>query len=345
MNLDEKSSYLKELFKDFTFDFVSFASNTKSYRNKLELAIFHQDDEIHYAMFEGKKKYIVKECKIANEKIQDLMPLVLKALNSNKALKERLFGVEFLSTKLDMSLTLLYHKDIEQIKTELNKFSESLNLKLIARSRGKKLVFKDEILKQELEIYNKKYHYVYTNECFCQANTYINEKMIEWLLKELKDEKKRDLLELYCGYGNFTLPLSFIFERVVATELSKKNIEFALKNCELNGVKNIKFLRLSSEDFSKAIKKEREFFRLRDVNLDEFYFSHILLDPPRAGLSKEVETLAKNYENIIYISCNPQSLRQNLEHLKEYELKKLALFDQFVDTKHIECIAILKRKV
>ena len=96
-------------------------------------------------MFEGKKKYIVKECKIANEKIQALMPLVLKALNSNKALKERLFGVEFLSTKLDMSLTLLYHKDIEQIKTQLNKLSENLNLKLIARSRGKKLVFKDEI--------------------------------------------------------------------------------------------------------------------------------------------------------------------------------------------------------
>lgn len=59
-----------------------------------------------------------------------------------------------------------------------------------------------------------------------------------------------------------------------------------------------------------SFKKEREFFRLKDIDLDNFNFSHILVDPPRAGLDKSVIDLIKNYENIIYISCNPISLKE-----------------------------------
>ncbi|WP_297192251.1 tRNA (uridine(54)-C5)-methyltransferase TrmA [uncultured Campylobacter sp.] len=343
--LNEKIAYIKKLFEDFKeIQIQSFSSPTKSYRNKAEFAIFHKDDDIFYAMFDGKKKYIIKDFEIANDKIKTAMPTVLNALNSNKKLKEKLFAIEFLSTKFDISVTLLYHKNIDLIKKELENFSLELKLKIIARSKGKKLVFNGEILKQELDIFEKKYYYLYSNECFIQANTFINEKMIEWILTELKTQDKKDLLELYCGYGNFTIPLSFVFDNILATEVSKKNIEFALENCKLNNTKNINFARLSSEELNKAINKERSFFRLKNVNLDDFSFSHILVDPPRAGLSKDVVNLVKKYENIIYVSCNPKSLKDNIKDIDTHELKKLAIFDQFANTEHIECIAILKKK-
>ncbi|EAJ4451071.1 tRNA (uridine(54)-C5)-methyltransferase TrmA, partial [Campylobacter coli] len=183
----------------------------------------------------------------------------------------------------------------------------------------------------------------FNNDCFIQPNTSINEKMITWVCENLKTQERKDLLELYCGYGNFTLALAIFFNNVLATEISKSNINFALLNCKINNISNIHFTRLSSEELSQALKKEREFFRLKDIDLDNFNFSHILVDPPRAGLDKSVIDLIKNYENIIYISCNPISLKENLKELAlTHKVEKFALFDQFVNTPHLECGVLLK---
>ena len=323
-----------------------FSSKDKHYRTRAEFSIFH-DENANYAMFDQntKKKYIIDSFDIADEKICSLMPILLKHINKNQNLKNKLFGVEFLATKLDISVTLLYHKDILEIKNELNSLSDELNLKIIARSKNKKLIFKDEILKQELNIFDKKIYYLFNNDCFIQPNTYINEQMIQWVINNIKNQNKKDLLELYCGYGNFTIALSFYFNKVLATEISKSNINFALKNCDLNNINNINFARLSSDELSKAIKKDRKFNRLKYLNLDDFNFSHVLVDPPRAGLQKSVVEFIKNYENIIYISCNPHTLKQNLKELtKTHNVINFAFFDQFVNTHHMECGVILNAK-
>ncbi|EFN2172383.1 tRNA (uridine(54)-C5)-methyltransferase TrmA, partial [Campylobacter coli] len=304
---------------------------------------YHDKDEIYYAMFENKKKIIIESLEFADEKITAFMPKLLKQIRNNTNLKEKLFGVEFLATKNELSTTLLYHKNIELIYNDLNNLSLELDANLIARSKGKKLVFKKENLRQELDIQGRKIFYEFNNDCFIQPNTSINEKMITWVCENLKTQERKDLLELYCGYGNFTLALAIFFNNVLATEISKSNINFALLNCKINNISNIHFTRLSSEELSQALKKEREFFRLKDIDLDNFNFSHILVDPPRAGLDKSVIDLIKNYENIIYISCNPISLKENLKELAlTHKVEKFALFDQFVNTPHLECGVLLK---
>lgn len=346
MQYDEKIAKNKALFFSlFSQEIQCFECDLKAYRTRAEFSIFHQDDEIFYAMFDGKKKYIVKNFDIADEKIQNLMPILLKALNQKKPLSYKLFGVEFLATKLEISVTLLYHRNVEEIKESLLELANALNIKLIARSRGKKLVFNGEELRQILNINNKNLYYEFNNDCFIQPNTFINEKMIEWVLKIIQNSQKRDLLELYCGYGNFTIALAREFNKILATEISKKNIEFALKNCQINNIDNINFTRLSSEELSMALKKTREFRRLKDVNLDDFNFSHVLVDPPRAGLDESVISLIKNYENIIYISCNPVTLKSNLEILcNTHKIINFAFFDQFVNTPHLECGVYLVKK-
>ncbi|STA74495.1 tRNA (uracil-5-)-methyltransferase [Campylobacter lari] len=345
MHFEEKIALNKALFSSlYNEEIQCFKSPIKAYRTRAEFSIYHHENgKISYAMFENKKKIPIEKFDIADEKIQDYMPILLNNLSEN--LKHKLFGVEFLATKLDLSITLLFHKNIELIVQDLQELAEKLNLKLIARSRGKKLVFNGENLRQVLKINTNEFLYEFNNDCFIQPNTYINEKMIEWVVSCIEGDFKQDLLELYCGYGNFTIALARNFKKVLATEISKKNIEFALKNCVLNSIENITFTRLSSEELSQALKKEREFNRLKGIDLDSFKISHVLVDPPRAGLDLSVIELIKNYENIIYISCNPITLKENLEILcQSHEISNLAFFDQFANTHHLECGVYLRKK-
>ena len=170
--------------------------------------------------------------------------------------------------------------------------------------------------------------------------------MIEWAKRNSKDFKG-DLLELYCGHGNFTIPLSENFNKILATEISKTSIKSASYNCQLNNVKNVFFVRLSSEEMASVMNKEREFRRLKEknINLEDFDFRSVFVDPPRAGLDEKTRTFIKKFDNIIYISCNPQTLKRDLQDLcKDFQIEKFAFFDQFPYTKHLESGVILKRK-
>ncbi|MBZ7939334.1 tRNA (uridine(54)-C5)-methyltransferase TrmA [Campylobacter sp. W0014] len=347
VDFQEKISFIKDFFLEFYKGEIEFFNSLeKHFRTRAEFSFYHENNELYYAMFDPqtKKKIIIENIDFPDKKICNFMPILLEKIKANPNLKEKLFGVEFLATKYDLSTTLLYHKNIETINQDLAKLSFELNCNLIARSKNKKLVFNHENLKQSLLVNNKEIFYEFNNDCFVQPNTFINEKMITWVKENLATQAKKDLLELYCGYGNFTLALADDFFKILATEISKNNINFALKNCKLNNVSNIYFTRLSSEELSQALKKEREFFRLKNIDLDDFCFSHVLVDPPRAGLDKSVMDLIKQYDNIIYISCNPISLKENLKVLsKTHKIIKMAAFDQFVNTAHLECGVLLTK--
>ena len=90
--------------------------------------------------------------------------------------------------------------------------------------------------------------------------------------------------------------------------------------------------------------KGRIFRRLEDVDLKNFDFSHILVDPPRSGLSNNITEILNKFDNIIYISCNPDTFHRDLINLKDYKIEKLEVFDQFSNTPHIELIALLIKR-
>ncbi|WP_299187578.1 methyltransferase domain-containing protein [uncultured Campylobacter sp.] len=161
----------------------------------------------------------------------------------------------------------------------------------------------------------------------------------------LESSAARDLLELYCGHGNFTIPLAAKFNRVLASEISKNSIANARINCELNGICNAQFVRLSADELMSAFARRREFERLKGIDIFGYDFSHVLIDPPRAGLEPSVIDFIKNFQNLIYISCNPQTLFENLRSLcATHEVQRFAIFDQFAHTSHIECGVLLRRR-
>ena len=169
--------------------------------------------------------------------------------------------------------------------------------------------------------------------------------MISWALNNLQDVEG-DLLELYCGAGNFTIPFSNLFDKVLATEISKSSINAAKANMILNNVHNIEFVRMSVEEFVQALDGVREFRRMKEIDIDSYKISTIFVDPPRSGMDEDSCRFSARYDNILYISCNPETLYRDLDILcQTHEVKDMAIFDQFPYTNHVEMGVKLLRKV
>lgn len=348
--LNFKANFIADKFREF-FDgeLEIFSSKPQRYRSRAEFGIWHENNEIYYTMHGSRSKFIkISECLKVDESITALMPRLLEELGASNELKSKIFGVEFISTSELYAVILLYHKRLDGLEVAFSELAKRLGVKIIARSRGQKISSDERELCDSFEINGLRYALNFGDSAFIQPNKGVNEKMITWVQKCVNDDvgvrNGSDLLELYCGHGNFTIPLAGKFRRVLATEISKSSIANALKNCERNGIGNIKFLRMSAEELMSAFSGEREFRRLEGVNLADFAFSHVLVDPPRAGLETSVINFIKNYENIVYISCNPQTLYENLKELGlTHKAVKFAMFDQFANTNHIECGVVLKK--
>ena len=350
--LSKKIDIEKNRFKslwDKDIDIIK--SNDGAFRNRAEFRIwktFNEDDSfaLNYAMNDIEKQtLVINSCSIVSEDISSLMPKLLKSLSLDSELNQKLFTIEFLSsTTSDMLVTLIYHRKLdENWNLKAKELEKKYGIKIIGRSRKQKVVLTNDCIEETLTINGDDFKFMYKEGGFTQPNQKVNIQMIEWVLNNIT--AKDDLCELYCGGGNFTIPLSKKFERVIATEISKTSIKSAKENCALNGVENIDFIRMSSEEFVEARNKVRTFTRLKDIDLDSYKFSTIFLDPPRAGLDDTTTKLSQDFENIIYISCNPETLHRDLEELtKTHTIEKFALFDQFAYSSHIESGVILKRK-
>lgn len=152
----------------------------------------------------------------------------------------------------------------------------------------------------------------------------------------------KDLLELYCGCGTFTIPLSRVFNKVFATENNRKSINCLDMSIEKNSADNINYSRLSCDEVSMAISGTI-YRRLKGIKLSDYNFSHLLLDPPRSGLTSDVISLANKFDNIIYISCNPETYVRDIKNLSNFKILEIQFFDQFVNTKHLEIVSILQK--
>ena len=101
---------------------------------------------------------------------------------------------------------------------------------------------------------------------------------------------------------------------------------------------------MSSEEFTEALNGVREYRRLKELDLNSYRFSTILVDPPRSGLDRDTEKMVSRFDHILYISCNPETLHKNLQSIcKTHTVQAMAMFDQFPYTHHRECGVLLKK--
>ncbi len=331
---------------------ATYPSAPEHYRQRAEFRIWHAGPDTYHIMFDQttKAQYRVDTFAPASELINLVMQQLIEHIKQSPVLRHKLFQIDYLAaTTNEIVVSMLYHKQLDEdwqhaIEKLHAVMSRDFKINFIGRAKKQKIIYQQDYVTEVLTIHDKKYSFVHIENSFTQPNADINCRMIEWVATHTQSIPG-DLLELYCGAGNFTIPLSDYFDRVVATEISKTSVNAAQANITANNLNNCTILRMSSEEFVSAKNKERTYRRLAGVDLDSYNFTTVLVDPPRAGLDDATIAMINQYEHIVYISCNLETLQDNLTTLCEtHEITHTALFDQFPFTHHIESGVILTKK-
>lgn len=351
--LDAKKIQFNEQFATFNLpELEVFASPKQNYRMRSEFRVWHDGDDLYYIMFDQatKQKIRVDQFPPASQLINDLMVPLIELIKVNKILRFKLFQIDFISTLSGQILvSLLYHKQLDDLwLTEVNKLKLTLSTKFdinfIGRAKKQKLLVDKDYVVESLDIDGQTLIYQQVENSFTQPNAIVSIKMLEWAIDCTRDSQG-DLLELYCGNGNFSIALAKNFDKVLATEIAKPSVHSAQYNIAKNNIDNLTIIRMSAEEFTQAINKERTFNRLEGINLDDYQCNTIFVDPPRSGLDDETVKMVQSYDNILYISCNPETLKANMLLFNQtHRVQRFALFDQFPYTHHTEAgVYLVKR--
>jgi len=169
---------------------------------------------------------------------------------------------------------------------------------------------------------------------FCQVNSEQNEQLIALVMEWAKVDLRHEVLDLFCGMGNFSLPLARQAQAVVGMDLQRSAIRSAKRNAEINDIVNCNFSQNSALAGAKSLAAGGEKFAVA------------LLDPPRQGCAEILPYLPElGIARIIYVSCDPATLCRDLVLLARegYEVEKMKMVDMFPQTHHLETIVSLRR--
>ena len=170
---------------------------------------------------------------------------------------------------------------------------------------------------------------------FTQVNYEINRKMVNRVMQEMNFTAQDRVLDLFCGLGNFTLPIATKAEHVVGIEGDQPLVNHAKENALLNNLSNVEFF---AADLSKDVS-DQAWARQK--------YNKVMLDPSRAGASEVLHNLKQwEPELVMYVSCNPSTLARDAGILVNdlgYTLVKAGVMDMFPQTGHVESIALFKK--
>ncbi|HEX9262748.1 MAG TPA: 23S rRNA (uracil(1939)-C(5))-methyltransferase RlmD [Candidatus Binatia bacterium] len=172
-------------------------------------------------------------------------------------------------------------------------------------------------------------------DVFTQVNSQGNRRILNMLLAAGDFQSNDRVLELYCGGGNFTLPIARQTKEIVAVEGYQSAIANGKLNAQKNGIDNIRWVCSAVPKAVAELKKRRE------------SFAKIVLDPPRAGAKGlDADLSALGARQIFYVSCNPTTLARDLAALTKhgYKLRMVQPIDLFPQTFHVETLAVIERR-
>jgi len=171
---------------------------------------------------------------------------------------------------------------------------------------------------------------------FTQINKEINCKLVAKIMEFLEPQADDNILDLFCGLGNFTIPLAKYCHSIIGIEGDNEMVERGYENSKLNNIKNANFYKT---DLAKNV------LELEIEGWAKNKFNKVLLDPPRTGALEAIKLLGKLHPaKIVYVSCNPATLARDTKELiaHNYTLTKAGVIDMFPNTAHVETIAVFE---
>lgn len=346
-----KSEGIKRLFKKvLQFDLPEpeqiFVGEEYQYRRVCRLSVTGDKKEIHLGLREanGKKVVEIEECKILESRLSELLKPLRKAIESLSNYK--LIGhIEMImadSGVVAMFRTINVLPDND--KQVLINWAKEHNVQVYLLVRHEKqkedLVQKEELVCIYPEDSADPYYEVdgikisFKPNDFIQVNSKVNKAMIDKALSYLDIQQEDQILDLFCGLGNFTLPIAKRCKHVYGIEGVWTMVNAAKQNSINNNLPNAEFY---------VYDLEEEFER---TNWAKSSFNKVCLDPGRQGAQRVMPFLVKNnVKDVVYVSCNPLTLVRDIDHLLKagYSIKKWSMFEMFPKTEHVETVVLLSR--
>ncbi|MFJ3466446.1 23S rRNA (uracil(1939)-C(5))-methyltransferase RlmD [Pseudomonas sp. NPDC090203] len=273
----------------------------------------------------------IDQCPVLVQALQPIMtalPAMLASLSKPQALGH----VELFSGSANAVLLRHTAPLAEQDLATLKAFCETHDAQLWLHGEGEpQPVDPSAQLGYELAPWNLQL--AYRPGDFVQVNAQVNVAMIQQALAWLAPRPDERVLDLFCGLGNFALPLAQNVREVVAVEGVDTMVQRATDNALSNDLQNVKFYRA---DLSQPLDKAAWVAE---------GFSAVLLDPPRDGAFEVVGKLKSlGAERLVYVSCNPATLARDTVELKKqgYRLRRAGILDMFPQTAHVEAMALFE---
>ncbi|MGC7589273.1 23S rRNA (uracil(1939)-C(5))-methyltransferase RlmD [Bisgaard Taxon 46] len=273
----------------------------------------------------------IQHCDVLEPELSEILPK-LTALFAQWSTPKQLGHIELVKADNGIAMLLRHIGNLtENDRTLLLKFAQQEKLMLFLQQ-------KDEIIQlcgeaPFYQIGNLKLQFDIRD--FIQVNAELNLKMVATALDWLELNPTDNVLDLFCGMGNFTLPLSRQVKTVVGIEGVQEMVQKAHNNAEQNQCANVQFYQTNLDQ------------RFAEQAWAKQSFDKILLDPPRTGAAFALNALCElGAQKMLYVSCNPATLVRDTEILANfgYRLKKVAMIDMFPHTGHLESISLFEKK-
>lgn len=310
------------------------SSDTEHYRLRVQFNVRYQDERPMIGFFREGTHHLIE---IKNGFL--LHPLINRTLDAIRNIADQLPSLKEIHVNAcpDGEILILFFATsdappslanvFEALKKEVNEIAGVISY------AGRK---KWEVLgRNYIKLRLNDITYQSTEGNFFQVNWRQNKNMTDSLLDLAELKGDENVLDLYCGLGNFSLPLAKRAERVIGIESGYSAIEDAKKNAEVNRIQNVEFI---CDDVRKGLKMLLARKEKADL---------IVLDPPRAGATKKIieRITALSPAKILYVSCNPTTMARDIEIMQKggYILNRLQPIDMFPHTYHIESIGELVR--
>lgn len=272
----------------------------------------------------------VRQCPILAPQLEALLPDLRACLGSLQGVRH-LGHVELVQAGSGTLMILRHTAPLSRADNEkLERFSHSKGLSLYLAPQSEIL----ETLSGQAPWYESNgLRLNFSPRDFIQVNEGVNQKMVSSALAWLDVQPGDRVLDLFCGMGNFTLPLATRAASVVGVEGVPALVEKGRENAQQNGLHNVTFFHENLEE---------------DVTRQPWAkhgFDKVLLDPARAGAASVMQHIIKLQPGrIVYVSCNPATLARDSEALFRagYQIQRLAMLDMFPHTGHLESMVLFE---
>ena len=312
------------------------------YRRKARLGVKYLQgkDKVIIGFREKQGRYLadIDTCPVLHPTVGDRLT-ELRSLVSGLSVREHIPQIEVAVSETSAALVLRHLRPFSEADlNQLRSFQTHTGLVLCLQAKGPETVtalMPDQEYSLEYSLPRHAVLFRFQPLDFTQVNFDINREMVDRVLELMQPQADEQVLDLFCGLGNFSLPLARYAGAVTGVEGDLSLVQRAGENAVRNGITNARFQvgNLMSEDLPEVLLAQ--------------HWDKILLDPPRTGAQEILRQLdLKQIKRLIYISCNPATLARDagiLVNEKGMRLTHTGVMDMFPHTAHVESIACFER--